>query len=101
MGRAALSDLAIEEHEQGLILPVRASAGAKRNTVGGTHQGMLRVSVTQSPEKGKANQAMTQLLAKKLGVAQAAVLLVSGQTHRQKRFLIVGKTRKQLQELAG
>ncbi len=82
--------IALEPHPQGTVLPVRAQPGAKRNEIRGEHGGMLRVAVTQAPEKGKANRALIELLAKALGLRKAQIELVSGETSAQKRFVVHG-----------
>ena len=46
----------IEPHPQGVVIAVRAQPGAKKNGITGEHDGALKVSVTQAPEKGKANK---------------------------------------------
>jgi hypothetical protein len=46
--------------------------------------------VTQSPEKGKANKAVIELMAKSLGLRKSQIELLSGETSHQKRFLIHG-----------
>jgi hypothetical protein len=51
---------------------------------------MLKVSVTQAPEKGKANKALVALLAKQLSLRKSQIELLSGETTAQKRFLIRG-----------
>jgi uncharacterized protein (TIGR00251 family) len=94
--------IAVESHSEGSVLPVRAHPGARRNEVGGEHDGSLRVAVTQAPEKGKANKAVAGLLAEKLGVRKSQIELLSGETSSQKRFLIRGLTPKEvLSRLAG
>ena len=52
--------------------------------------GVLRVSVTQVPEKGKANKAIVELLARELNVKKSQIMLIAGETSSQKRFLIRG-----------
>ncbi len=84
--------IATEPHPEGCILPVRAHPGARRNEIRGEHDGALRVAVTQAPEKGKANKAIVELLAKALGVRKGQFELISGETSTQKRFLIRGLT---------
>ncbi|MEX0937705.1 MAG: DUF167 domain-containing protein [Pirellulales bacterium] len=86
-------------HPQGVILPVKAHAGARRDAIEGCRQGMLRVSVTQAPEKGKANKAIVALLSKTLGVAKRRIELVSGATSPEKRFLISGVEVDSLREM--
>ena len=51
---------------------------------------MLRVSVTQAPERGKANKAIIELLSRQLGVKKSQIELIAGQTAPQKRFLLRG-----------
>jgi hypothetical protein len=73
---------------EGVLLPVQAQAGARRNGVTGVRQGRLIVAVTQPPEKGKANEAIISVLADALGVKRRQIALVSGETNPKKRFLI-------------
>ena len=75
-------------HPDGAILPVRAQPGARRNEVRGLQDGALKVSVTQAPEKGKANKAIIEVLAKWLGLRKSQFELISGETASQKKFLI-------------
>ena len=80
----------LQAHERGVIIPVRAHAGARRSAILGARQGMLRVAVTAVPEKGKANRAIIDLLSETLGVPKSAIELVCGETSPQKRFLVCG-----------
>ena len=80
--------IAIEPHAEGAILPVRAQPGARRNEIRGEHEGMLKVCVTQVAEKGKANKAIVELLGKQLGLRKSQIVLLTGETASQKRFLI-------------
>lgn len=78
----------LEAHRDGLLLPVRAHAGAKRNEIRGIQDGALKASVTQAPEKGKANKAIIELLADALSLKKSQIELISGETSSQKKFLI-------------
>ena len=46
--------------------------------------------------KGKANKAVKELLAKRLGIGKGAVEIISGQRSRQKRVRIHGFSREDL-----
>jgi uncharacterized protein (TIGR00251 family) len=81
----------LELHPRGIVLPVRAHAGARQNAILGERQESLRVAVSAAPEKGKANRAIIDLVSKKLGLPKSAIELISGDTSAQKRFLIVGE----------
>jgi uncharacterized protein (TIGR00251 family) len=76
----------------GILLNVKAQAGARRNAVLGERGGSLSVAVTQAPEKGKANRAIAAVLAGALKIAKSQVELVAGETSRQKTFLLRGLT---------
>lgn len=47
---------------------------------------VLKVRVRAVPDKGAANSAVTELLARELGLARRAVRLTSGATARLKQF---------------
>ena len=72
--------LDLQSHPDGTILPVRAQPGARRNEVRGLQDGCSKVCVTQAPEKGKANKAIVEVLAKWLGVRKSQIELISGET---------------------
>ena len=88
----------LQPHCDGTILPVRAQPGARRNEIHGEQDGMLKVCVTQSPEKGKANKAIVELLGKRLSLRKSQFELVAGETSRQKRFLVREITPDELAE---
>lgn len=90
--------LDLKETQEGVVLQVRAHAGARRNALEGIRDGALRVSVTQQPENGKANKAIAKLLAKRLKIASSKLQLLSGATHSRKKFLVLGAT---LDEIRG
>lgn len=85
-------------HPRGTILPVRARPGGRRDAIVGEHAGALRVSVSAAPERGKANAAILDVLAEALRSKPSRIDLLSGETSREKRFLIVGMTPEQVRE---
>jgi len=87
----------LEPHPEGVVLLVRAQPGASRDQLRGIEQGMLKVCVTQAPEKGKANKAIVALLARKFGVRKSQIELLSGATGRNKRFLVRGVSPEELE----
>lgn len=88
--------IALESHAEGVLLPVRAQPGSRRNEIRGQQEGFLKVSVTQIAEKGKANKALVALLSKELSLRKSQIELLSGETASQKRFLIRGLTPEEL-----
>ena len=93
-----VSMLTLEQNPEGVLLFVRAHASAQRNSILGVREGALRVAVTATPEKGKANQAITTLLGKALGIAKSRIALVSGEASSKKRLLISGVEIDQLRQ---
>ena len=51
---------------------------------------LVRVDVTVAPEDGKANKQVIKLLARELGLSKSALMVVRGQTNREKTILIQG-----------
>ncbi|MEX2091314.1 MAG: DUF167 domain-containing protein [Pirellulales bacterium] len=86
-------------HPRGVVVPVRAHAGARKNGILGEHNGMLRVAVTAAPEKGKANKAIVAVLSDALEIPKSSIELIAGETSSQKRFLIVGGDAERLRAL--
>ncbi len=93
----------LQEHSEGTTIPVLAQPGSKRTAVLGERNGHLRLAVAAPPDKGRANVALTQLLAETLGLRSSSIALLTGSTHRQKRFLVRGlnlsEVRQRLQSL--
>lgn len=89
--------ITISDHPEGLVLPVRAQPGAKRNAIKGEQGGALKIAVTAPPEDGRANQALLEVLREVLDVKRSQVELLSGQTSREKKFLIRGVGRAELE----
>jgi uncharacterized protein (TIGR00251 family) len=85
------------EHAGGLILPVRAQPGARKNGVVGEHNGALKVAVTAAPEDGKANKALLEVLGEALGLKRSRIELIGGMTSREKRFLVNGLAKEELE----
>ena len=88
----------LSAHCEGVILPVSARPGAKKNEVRGEQNGALKVFVTQVPEKGKANKVLVEVLAKALKLKKSQIELVSGETSHQKKFLVRDVTCAELTE---
>lgn len=78
----------VDPHPEGAVFAVLAHAGAKRNEISAARGDILKVSVTQAPEKGKANKAIVVVLSKCLSLRKSQFVILSGETSRQKRFLV-------------
>ncbi len=83
MEKGELADLAVP----GAEIAVRVTPKASRNVVERDGDA-LRVYVTTVPEGGKATAAVVKLLAKALGVPKSSLVLVRGETSRDKVFRV-------------
>jgi uncharacterized protein len=100
-----VDDLYEMRDDGSVVLSVHAQPGAGRTEVVGRHGHALKVKVAAPPEAGRANDALSKLLAESFGVAANAVELVAGTSSRSKRFRISGveadDARKVIERLAG
>jgi uncharacterized protein (TIGR00251 family) len=88
--------LELEPHANGIVVPVKVQARARRNGILGEREGTLRVAVTAAPEKGKANDAVIGVLSQALRLPKSAIAIISGQTSTRKRLLVSGVTMDQV-----
>jgi uncharacterized protein (TIGR00251 family) len=72
------------------LLDLKVSPKASRNAITGFLGEALKVAVTAAPERGKANEAVEELLAEALDLPRGAVRVVAGQTSRNKRLEVAG-----------
>ncbi|MCM2561597.1 DUF167 domain-containing protein [Lutimaribacter sp. EGI FJ00015] len=71
--------------QPGAEIALRVTPRAARDRID-TAEGALRIYVTAPPEDGKANKAVQKILARAMGVAKSRLVLVRGQTARDKVF---------------
>ncbi len=86
------------QRDCGVELRVQAVPGARRNAILGIRNGALRAAVTQVAEKGKANKALIDVLAKQLGLRKSQITLMSGETSPQKQYFVDSITVSELRE---
>ena len=76
---------------------VRVQPKASRNEILGFQGDVLRIRVTAPPDRGKANEALVELLASTLGVARSKVRVLKGHGSRNKMVAIGGLSTSDLQ----
>jgi uncharacterized protein (TIGR00251 family) len=69
---------------------LRVSPGARRSELVGRHGGGWKVRVTAPPEDGRANDAVLDLLAERLGLPRRSLSIVSGHKAREKVVRLEG-----------
>ena len=82
--------LQITEKEGGCIFRVRVAPGGTRDAIVGKHGDAIKIRLQAPPVEGKANRALCEFLAKRLGVSRRDVEIISGQSSRWKRVRVEG-----------
>jgi len=82
----------ISESPGGVRVELRIQPGASSTGLAGTHAGRLKLRVQAPPLDGRANDAVIEWLARRLGVPRRNVTLLWGATSRDKTVEIVGVT---------
>ena len=80
--------LELTEVDGGTRLRLRVRPGARKNAILTAHGGALKLAVTAVPERGKANDAVVELLADALAVPRASVEIVSGHASPDKVVIV-------------
>ncbi len=73
-----------------MILFVKVSPGASKNSIEGFFEGILKVKIQAPPEQGRANDALVSFLAEVLSLPRRQIEILSGQTSRLKKLKIEG-----------
>ena len=72
-------------------IEVHVQPKASRNRIV-TQDGKVKVYVTAAPERGRANKAVVEVVALRLGVPKSAVSIISGARSRTKLLAVEGPT---------
>ena len=82
-------------------LRVRVTPRAKRNEIAGWRDGVLQVRVAAPPVEGKANASVLKLLAKRLRVPRSSLIVVQGESSRDKVIRIERLNEEELKAALG
>ncbi len=80
--------LKITKNKEGFFFEVKVLPRSSKNEITGVVDGKMKVKLTQPPVDGKANCALIELIADKLGLRKNQVELVKGETSTQKQLYI-------------
>ena len=71
-------------------IKVKVLPRSSRNQIIGREGDLFKVKLTSPPVEGKANKALIEFLAKKLGIAKGRIEIISGKSARLKTLRISG-----------
>ncbi len=81
-----------------MIIRVRVVPHAPKMRIGGMHNGALKVHITAAPERGKANKALCEYLARIGGVKPYEISIVRGMKSREKEIMIPDEAWERIQQ---
>ncbi len=79
-------------------ISVRVTPRASSNRIELGDDGSMRVYVTAAPTDGQANKAVIELVAKKLHVAKSAIVIIRGESSRNKTLEIASMALSEIAE---
>ena len=72
------------------VIKVKVAPRSSRNYIIGEKKGVYKIKLTAPPVEGRANKALKELLAKKLGLSKGNIEIISGEHSRTKSIRIHG-----------
>ena len=82
----------ISENNGSVTFNVRVIPRSSKSEIVGEYNGALKVKLNSPPVDGAANDELVRLLSKEFRLSRSTIEIVSGQTARTKRVLIIGTT---------
>jgi uncharacterized protein len=86
----------LRESGDGVTFGVKVHPRAKKDAITGELGDALKVSLTNPPVDGRANEACIEFFAKLLKVPRSSVTIASGQTSRNKVIRVAGLSAAEL-----
>ena len=82
-------------------IEIRVQPNAKRSEIAVGQDGRVCVKVPAPPREGRANQAVVELIAERLGIRKSAVTIVRGHGSRNKTLAIEELSAEEIQRRLG
>jgi hypothetical protein len=86
----------VRDTANGAQFALRVQPRASRNAIVGTMGDAVKLAITAPPVDGKANEAVSKYLAELFRVPKSSVVIVSGETGRNKLIAIRGMRAEQV-----
>ncbi len=67
-----------------MLIKVKVKPNAKKNEIKQIEDNFFEIKTTATPEKGKANQKVIEMLSKHFKVPKSRIKIVRGETSREK-----------------
>jgi len=77
------------EKDGRIVFNVKVVPGSSKTVIAGLYNGMIKLRLAAAPEKGKANQALIELLSDKLNIPKSHIVITSGLTSKVKQISVL------------
>ncbi len=91
----------VRDTAQGAQFALRVQPRASRNAFAGVMGDAIKLAITAPPVDGKANEAVIAYLSDVFRVPKSGIVIVSGETGRNKLIAIRGMTAEQVRKVLG
>ena len=92
--------LNLQKVDDGVIFRVKVQPASDKNDIVGVQGDALKIKINAPAVEGKANKALVEFLARKLGVKNSGVEIISGHTTRLKRIKVKGEGTKTKEKIS-
>ncbi len=89
----------VRDTAQGAQFALRVQPRASRNAIAGVMGDAIKLVITAPPVDGKANQAVIEYLSDLFRVSKSSIVIVSGETGRNKVIAIRGVSAEQVRKV--
>jgi uncharacterized protein len=89
----------IQQSGDDCLLRIKAVPGARSSQIVGPLGDRLKIRISAPPEAGKANKAITTLIAKKIGKKPREVTIEAGHTNPEKTIRITNANADELSQV--
>lgn len=73
-----------------ITITVQVQPRSSGDGIAGLHEGRLKIRISAPPVDGKANERLTEVIARAFGVSKSSVEIIKGHTSRLKTVRIAG-----------
>jgi uncharacterized protein (TIGR00251 family) len=73
-----------------ITITVQVQPRSSGDGIAGLHEGRLKIRISAPPVDGKANERLTEVIARAFGVSKSSVEIIKGHTSRLKTVRITG-----------
>lgn len=91
----------VRDTAKGAQFALRVQPRASRNAIAGVMGDAIKLAITAPPVDGKANEAVIDYLSDLFRVPKSSIIIVSGETGRNKLIAIRGLSAEQVRKVLG